>query len=153
MEKRKEAEILRKTMPLIESFFRVRLTRLEDAEDLVQETAYQVMRGWGRFEHRAAVSTWVYAICRNVFSAFLRHRERESEGHTGFPPTSDPVDVDGKYAVELIVDTLDPLFQELYDLYYRRVFSIREISELKSKPEGTVKYDLFVLRKKIRDRL
>ena len=58
-----------------------------------------------------------------------------------------------KRMVSLGVDSMEPGYRRLYDLYYRRGYSVGEISRLMSRPEGTIKYDLYMLRKKIRDML
>ena len=43
---------------------------------------------------------------------------------------------------------MPPNAQKLYDLYYCRGHSIREISEGLARPEGTIKYELYLLRKR-----
>ena len=62
----------------------------------------------------------------------------------------DPID---HLAMELALESMSPLHRKLYDLYYRMGYSVREISSLTGRPEGTVKYELYLLRAAMRRRL
>src|SRR5215472_7097913 len=54
-------------------FFAYRLRSRQDAEDLTQQTFERALRAWGRYdERRAAVSTWLMAIARNLLIDHLR---------------------------------------------------------------------------------
>ncbi|WP_344211269.1 RNA polymerase subunit sigma-70 [Kribbella sancticallisti] len=49
---------------------------VDDAEDLVQEVYLRAWRGWGTFEGRASVRTWLYRIATNACLSALQHRDR-----------------------------------------------------------------------------
>src|ERR1043165_8024111 len=57
------------------------LGSLQDAEDLVQETLLAAWRGFGGFEGRASLRTWLYRIatnqCLNVCRAASRRPAKE----------------------------------------------------------------------------
>ena len=152
MPRRFEEEILRKHFPLIEGYFQARVTQREDIEDLCQETAYQVIRSWGRFQHRASVSTWIYAISRNVFTSYLRKKNRDNKESSEFltDRTFSP-DENERWTIEIVLKSMKPAYRLLFDLFYRQGCSIREIARHTAKPEGTVKYELYMLRKKAKE--
>ncbi len=146
-----EAQTLRKCLPLIEGYFHARVTQNEDAEDLSQETAYQVIRSWNRFEHRAAVSTWIYSICRNVFAAYLRQKNRDLGGSSDLQPSV--ASQEERQLIDFAVESMDSRHRRLYDLYYCRGYTVKEIAQNLGTPEGTVKYELYVLRRKAKSLL
>ena len=151
MNRKIQGEILRKHFPLIEGYFRARVTQLEDIEDLSQETAYQVIRSWNRFQHRASVSTWIYSICRNIFAAYLRRKNRVwQEKQYLYLHGSGQLTEEDRKIVELVIESMDADYQTLYNLYYCRGYSVKEISQRIAKPEGTVKYELYLLRRETR---
>ena len=143
-----EEDTLRKYLPLTEGYSRARLTRIEDAEDLSQETAYQVIRSWNRFQHRAAESTRIYAICRNILTAYLRQRNRDVKGNTD--PHPSVASQEERQTIEFAFESMDSKYRRLYELYYRRDYTVREIAQYLAEPEGTVKYELYMLRRRAR---
>ncbi|MFI6368380.1 sigma-70 family RNA polymerase sigma factor [Nocardia sp. NPDC050630] len=65
------------------------LGSVDDAEDLVQETMLRAWRGYGDFEGRASMRTWLYRIATNACLNALEHRRRVLP--TGLSePTADP---------------------------------------------------------------
>ena len=65
-------------------FFAYRLRSRADAEDLTQQTFERALRAWGRYDaERAAVSTWLMAIARNLLVDHLRADRR---------PWQDPIE-------------------------------------------------------------
>lgn len=50
----------------------------EDRRDLVQEIVVQLWRSFGRFDERAAFSTWMYRIAMNVATSFYRSESRRA---------------------------------------------------------------------------
>jgi RNA polymerase sigma factor (sigma-70 family) len=144
-----DGRLLEKYLPMIEAYFLARAPAPEDAEDLAQEAAYQVVRSYGRFQHRSALGTWVYAVCRNVYSSHLRAAMR-SRGRTGgreLDP-ADPADEVLRRDIAISLGSLGARDRLLYDLYYCRGYSVREIAVRLAKPEGTIKYELHMLRRR-----
>ena len=146
-----EAETLRKYLPFIEGYFRARLTQTEDAEDLSQETVYQVIRSWNRFQHRAAVSTWIYSICRNILAAYLRQKNRDLKGSPDLHPSV--ASQEERQTIRFAVELMNLKYRRLYELYYCRGYTVKEIAHYLARPEGTVKYELYMLRRKARELL
>ena len=52
-------------------------------EDVVQEVFVIVHRRLPEFEHRAAITTWLFAIARRVASGYRRRSDKRTEGLAG----------------------------------------------------------------------
>jgi RNA polymerase sigma-70 factor (ECF subfamily) len=63
---------------------------VQDAEDLVQETYLRAWRGFGDFENRSSVRTWMYRIATNVCLTALDGRARRPMPTGLGQPSSDP---------------------------------------------------------------
>ena len=142
--------------------FVLRLVRDEaTAEDLISEVFLDVWRQAGRFEGRAAVSTWLLAIARfKALSALRRKPEAELDEETAeaIEDTSDTPDVtlEKKEKGEVIRKALDGLsaeHKEIIDLVYYHEKSVEEVAEIVGIPESTVKTRMFYARKKLAELL
>ena len=110
--------------------FVLRLVRDEaKAEDLISEVFLDVWRQAGKFEGRAAVSTWLLAIARFKSLSVLRRKpeqELDDETAEAIEDTSDTPDVtlEKKQKGDVIRKCLDGLsadHREIIDDYFRYV--------------------------------
>lgn len=145
---------------LITSFFGRRCANPDDAEDLVQEARCAIVGALGRFRGKSAVSTWVHAICRNVWSRWCRDQARLSHSLPAIGTLMAAVAEQGGGAQEetlialaAILEKLAPGDLGLYRLFYVEGRTVREIGALTGRPEGTVKCQLWRLRSRIRAEL
>jgi RNA polymerase sigma-70 factor, ECF subfamily len=138
--------------------FVLRLVRNEStAEDLISEVFLDVWRQAGKFEGRAAVSTWLLAIARfKALSELRRRPEEELDEETAetIEDTTDTPEValQKKDKSELLRKCLTELSQEhreIIDLVYYHEKSVEEVAEIVGIPEATVKTRMFYARKKL----
>ncbi|GAB6091706.1 hypothetical protein JCM12856_33000 [Spirochaeta dissipatitropha] len=124
--------------------------RDEELDDIVQEACVAVLSGYPRFRGSSAVGTWFYAVCRNVH---LADRRRGSAWRQTVSLPDDAVP-DNRYGppsdLALLIGKLPPLDCTLYRYYYVESRRVAEIGEIIGLPEGTVKYRLYELRRKLR---
>jgi RNA polymerase sigma-70 factor (ECF subfamily) len=72
------AEFERMAMPCLDDVARFARSLARDAtraDDLVQETYLQALRGWHTFRPGADIKRWLLAVCHH---AFVRHAQREA---------------------------------------------------------------------------
>jgi len=127
------------------------------AEDLLSDVFLDVWRQAGRFEGRAAVSTWLLSIGRfKALSARRRRPDAELDEvieATVADPTDDPeVMLEKKNRDELVREALTTLsseHREIIDLVYYHEKSVEECAQILSIPRATVKTRMFYARKKL----
>ena len=142
--------------------FVLRLVRNESmAEDLISEVFLDVWRQAGKFEGRAAVSTWLLAIARFKALSELRRRPEEElteETAEAIEDTADTPEtaLEKKDKSELLrkcLTELSPEHREIIDLVYYHEKSVEEVAEIVGIPEATVKTRMFYARKKLAELL
>ncbi len=132
-----------------------------EAQDLVQETLFQAIRGISSFRGESQVYGWLYRILRNIY---LNQRRRDwrwsalvRKGSLGVPRDDPPAFPDGERSadpgIETAVGALPPKQREIIHLRYGEGFTIREIGEVLGVSPGTVKSRLFHATLKLKRRL
>lgn len=100
------------------------------AEELTQETFYQVIRTLPFFRGDAQVTTWLYKVARNVFSMWKRKHQNDpiplDDDHIAVPAERLPPGiVEQKEKLALVLGALRQLPEN-----YREVLWLREWQEL-----------------------
>lgn len=136
--------------PRIRAYFRTRANNPEDAEDLYQECVCALVSSSARFAGRSSVSTWVYAICRNIYSSYVYHKTRDRALLEALQSEPTSCEHDPHAELRITLEHLPSLQRRLYQLHYVEGFSVREIARFLDRPEGTIKYLLHTLRGSLR---
>ncbi|MBX3703713.1 MAG: sigma-70 family RNA polymerase sigma factor [Steroidobacteraceae bacterium] len=117
------------------------------AEDLAQEVFVKLWQALPKYDGRAQLSTWIYAITRNAAVSALRSRRRtvsmsdpavlqEAEGIAGEPVAGDDA------ALWRQVDALPDRQRQAVILYYQDERSVDEVAAMMGIPVNTVKTQL-----------
>ncbi len=136
--------------PRIRAYFARRCREHADVDDLVQEAIASIIRCYHRFSHRSSVSTWVYAVCRNVLSNYIYYRDRDTRLVRRLSQDPPAVDSNLPLALRDVLGRLSCDGKRLYVLYYAEGLTVREIATRLQRPEGTVKYLLHNLRLQVK---
>ncbi len=134
------------------------------AEDIFQETFLRVYRERHRYEPRAAVSTWLYTIARNLCLHEISKRSRRQPGseHTGImaahsSPSEDPLAqlelTETAARVARAVALLPPAEREVLILARYEGLPHRQIAAVVGKSEGAVRIALSRALTALRDHL
>ena len=126
------------------AFFRSRLSRYEDAEDLCADVFIKVYRRLPDFDRsKASLSTWIYTISRNTLTDHFRTRRETEELPENLPS---PDGVDQHYLKEEtlaeLARALGTLPEELRDiivLRYSENLSLTEVAQRMNLSYGMVK--------------
>jgi len=122
------------------------------AEELAQDAFVKVWRALPRFDGRASLSTWLYAIARNTCLSALRYDARRrmrplDERHEPAARTFEGGARTDFSGVWTLVDRLPEAQRRVITLFYVEDRSLREVGRLLGMPEGTVKSHLHRARR------
>jgi RNA polymerase sigma-70 factor, ECF subfamily len=122
------------------------------AEDAAQESLVRVWKALDRYDERASLSSWIYAITRNrCLTALEKRRPMDSldelgeEAELGIPAAGEPADGRAEQLLGL-VELLPERLRRALVLYYYEERSVSEVALMLGCPEGTVKTALFRAR-------
>ena len=134
------------------------VTRHEDADDVLQNTLIQILRGVDGFQAASRLYTWLYRIATNESLSFLEQRRRRRalslEAEANWVDTqlrADPY-FDGDAAQRLLhaaVATLPDKQRVVFNLRYFEEMSYRNISEMLGTSEGALKANFHHAVKKV----
>jgi RNA polymerase sigma-70 factor (ECF subfamily) len=131
------------------------------AEDAAQESLLRVWRALPRYDGRAALSTWIYAITRNRCLTELgrpgRHEslaDPQIEAQAEALAAPEPQHAPARHAVlHGMIETLPEAYRRALTLYYYEERSIPEVAAMLALPAATVKTHLHRARALMRERL
>ncbi|MGH8202260.1 MAG: RNA polymerase sigma factor [Steroidobacteraceae bacterium] len=122
------------------------------AEDAAQESLVRIWKAFERYDGRASLSSWIYAITRNrCLTALAKRRSHDSledlgeDVESGLAVTGDPGDGRAEQLLGL-VELLPERLRRALLLYYYEEHSVSEVALMLGCPEGTVKTLLFRAR-------
>ncbi|MFQ5445505.1 MAG: RNA polymerase sigma factor [Saprospiraceae bacterium] len=139
--------------------FAYRLTNnVEDAKDLIQETALRAYNNKEKFEVGTNFRAWVTTIMRNTFINIYRkkkNRNTTSEPADSYVFVNEDNAVDNNaysniMMVELynILGKLDLIYRKPFLMFYEG-YKYEEIADIMNLPVGTVKSRIFFARQKL----
>lgn len=142
---------------LVWSLLNRMVTNTDDREELAQDVFLKAYFKLKQFRFESKFSTWLYTIAYRSALSFLRKSVLVTE-----PLEEQPESADETFVLEDFVagvqlkGALDRLAIEdrtVITLYHLHSCSIEEIGTIMSKPEGTVKNQLFRARRKLKTML
>jgi RNA polymerase sigma-70 factor, ECF subfamily len=141
--------------------FRLAFAMLADtglAEDIAQEVFVRIWKALPGFRGQSSLSTWIYAITRNVCLTALKVGSAKKESSLEEPSVARAAEKSGiEPAAHGGIDVLRHLqelpekYQQVLRLFYLEEKSYEEVSELLDWPMGTVKTNLHRARKELAD--
>jgi RNA polymerase sigma-70 factor, ECF subfamily len=122
------------------------------AEDAAQESLVRVWQALERYDGRASLSSWIYAITRNrCLTALERRRSLDSLEESGAAAeggrsSSGQSGEERAGQLRGLVELLPERWRRALVLYYYEERSVSEVALMLGCPEGTVKTALFRAR-------
>ena len=134
-----------------EKFYRLAYSYVqnkEDALDVVQESAYKVIRDCGRVRQAKYLSTWIYRVVINTSLDLLRRRSRESAAEV--LPEIPSEECYGEMELRQVLGCLDEKSRAVQILRYFEDMKLEDIAGVLEENTSTVKARLYRSLKKLR---
>lgn len=128
--------------------------RQQDAEDLCQEVFLRVFKSIRHFRGDSKLSTWIGSVTYNTCIDFIRKKGSEkvvladnnpemTDVILKMPEAANPFDLlqkdEVKNMVQELIAQLPVHYRTVITLFYLGEFSLKEIEEITSMQEGTIK--------------
>ena len=142
--------------------FAIRLTKnKEDANDLLQETAYKAFKYRKMYRPQTNIKAWLMTIMRNTFINEYRRRKRRQtindSTDNNYLLNSGGFTVENEGEGNILMDELTAKIESLEDwmrvpfMMHFNGFKYEEIADQLDIPLGTVKSRIFFARKQLRN--
>lgn len=142
------------------------LTDEDEARDAVQEAFIRVWKNLEKYDPSRKFTTWLYAIVSRICLDRLRSRSRQTRffrratEERSFDHVPDPLDTEARYSNQEIAKIISRLSEHLsttqklvFTLRDLQECSIQEVCDITGLSEGSIKTNLSLARKKIRNLL
>lgn len=144
--------------PALQRYIRGLLPSDDQASDVLQDVWIGILRGLARLREPSALVPWMFGIARRTVMTRLRVRYATAEvplGDLEVPAATDPPDVEWDKtvewaAVEHALLRMPVMERDVLVLFHLQELSLRELAQVLSVPEGTVKSRLHRARRQLR---
>lgn len=152
------SKLFKNYKPFVENLLNTYLNDVDEARDLTNEVFLKVYQKLSKFTSYDSFGGWLRTLTKNTAIDYLRRKTEDlvlDDSESGIEPQEpsgeDEQSVIDKITYDHIIDqmnTLPPLYRDVCMLYYKDNLTVKQISESKHIPKGTVKSYLFRFRKK-----
>lgn len=143
-------EMLTSCKSVVERFIKFRISCLQDAEDILQETYLTAFQKLDALADKAHFKAWIISIARNKCNDYYRRKCSDSDVSLDEMPETLNVSRYGYIEPHSVFETIAALSEadrDIIHLYYIYGYNQNEISQRLNIPVGTVKSRLFTARK------
>jgi len=150
----------------IRGFIALRLPNYpDDCDDLTQITLLKVYRHLHEYKPLFTMNTWIYTIANRTLIDFVRKESKKgdcpqhpsSSIDDAVSPYTDPVDtlIDAEtvQSVRYCLESLDWQDRQIAYLRFYECLKIKNIAGILGKPQGTVKYRIYRIRRQLKKKL
>lgn len=130
-----------------------RVTAGEPADDLVQDTFVQALRGLDRLEQATSPRAWLFGIARNLAHAAQRRFRPTQPLPPQVPAAALPAEDEELARMRTEIAALPDALREVLELRVGADLSYEEIAEICGVPLGTVRSRLHNAVRRLRDRM
>ncbi len=145
----------------------------DDAKDIYQEVFLRVYKGLKKFQLRSEFSTWIFRITTNVCLSY--HSRRKRHAHISLDQEQDENDGEKSHRGEIVseehsphrqtenaelsvrveeaMNVLSPQQKLIFTLKHYQGYKLNEIASMLECSEGTVKKQLFIAVRRLRNQL
>lgn len=134
-----------------------------DAEDLYQSTWEKAMRHFRRYNREKPFDKWLFAICVNTYKDMVKspfHKRiirfdkvEDLERTINSIPADENISREEILSLHNAISKLTADKRQVIALYYFKDYGTKEVAEILSIPEGTVKSRLNSARQDLRKEL
>ena len=144
--------------PKLYTFFVFKTSNISVAEDLTQDVFYEASKSIHQFKGDAQISTWLFAIARNLLSKYYRSKKYERdlqlqlETLPDIPSHSIETSFELKEEIALLqkqIASLDEITKEIVLLRLYGELSFADIGALLQKSENYARVTFFRAKQKI----
>ena len=114
-----------------------------------------IINGWGEMDWRPVLERQVKMYLQSIETKLnmIMDGLEALQANLNDSTCHDQASQEERTDIDMLIDTLPEIHRRLYRLYYEENRTVREISGLLDRPEGTVKYLLYALRKQLKMRM
>lgn len=152
--------IIANTERLVAQIVRKMITNEEEQKDVVQDIYLKVFQKLSMFRFQSKLSTWIGQVAFNTTCNYLEKRKiplydiatlQEDTYSNSANIESELFKIETNKILYTEIDKLPPLYKMLISLYHIEELPNKEIAEITSLPEGTIKSYLYRARKLLKE--
>lgn len=131
---------------------RSKVNKMEDVEDIIQETIYQGYKNINKLRSNDKFDYWIIGILINVCNQFYRNKVQNYELDSNITSVdNDLFDVERKIDFINLLTHLNEQEGMILSLYYSNDLSISDISKIMNLNENTVKTKIKRAKQKLKE--